>query len=204
MRKAIPFLIPLLLSAPMLYAQQKQPLAKKQITNFNQQRQQTEPTELKMDAGLLQITKREREKNRDAYINLATLDAKNGVQGNKKDAAEITTVKADAKVAVNITGKITPELVKSITNAGGVIVSSSKESGLIVANIPATSLQAIAESPYVKQISLVPNQDAAVIKGEKVSLAVSNNSGKKDDGNIMAESVQKSRRQAQAVKQAVE
>lgn len=203
MRKAIPFLIPLLLSAPMLWAQQKQPLAKKQINGLIQKHQQAGlPAELKLDAELLQVVKREREKKSTDYVSLATLNVTSGAHVNKKDAVGITATQTNATVAVNITCEITPELVKVITNAGGVIVSSTKESNLIVANLPETSLQTIAESPSVKQINLAQSKNATDIKSGRVNQALISNTGKKDDRNIMAESVKKSR--GLAVKPTVE
>lgn len=104
MRKAIPFLIPLLLSAPMLQAQQKPPLAKNQVTALKPQPQQADPAALKMDPELLQMVKRERQQNNSGYVDLATVTATDGALRNKKDSAG-SSAKTYDKVAVNITGK---------------------------------------------------------------------------------------------------
>ena len=202
MRKILPFLIPLLLAASMLSAQQKQSSAKKQISNVKQQ-QQADAAILKMDPGLLQMVKREREQSKAGYMSLAKLNTNAGAQSNKRnDAAPVATGKTNAKVAVNITCKVTPEFVKIITDAGGVIVSSSKENGLVVANVPAASLQTIAASSYVEQISPAQSPEPGAVKAEKVNPVVSSNTSRNSTMNIMSESVQKYRKQAQSVKQA--
>lgn len=202
MRKKLYFLVPLLLAAFMLQAQQKQLSAKSQISNLKQQHQQVNPDELKMDPGLLQMVKREREQSKAGYVSLEKANTNPRAQANKKnDAAPVATTKPDTKVAVNINCKVTPELIKIITDAGGVIVKSSKENGLVVANIPAAALQKIAASSYVEQISQLQSQDAVAVKGEKIDQQINNNPGRNSTKNIMSESVQKYRKQAQAVKQ---
>lgn len=97
---------------------------------------------------------------------------------------------------VDIKCMVTPALVKLITDAGGVLLSSSKDDNIITAKIPAAALTKIAASSDVKQIS--PSAAAAVPATKGEVIGVSNNAVKNINSSksIVSESVLKSRGQS--------
>ena len=170
MRKFFLFLIPMLLPAIMLNAQQVQPSEKEPQT----------PMQKKMNYQLLHPAK-----------------AKRGQAVPDDIAASVTGNKTTSdKVPVDITCMVTPALVKIITDAGGEIISSSKENNIISAKVPAAALQKIATSADVKQISQSPapviNPSAAkseILKSNKLT------NDKSFTRNFISETVLRSRKQ---------
>jgi hypothetical protein len=106
-----------------------------------------------------------------------------------------TTITGDI---VDIKCMVTPALVKIITDAGGVLISSSKEDNIITAKVPNAALVKIAASPDVKQISQSQTTAIDAAKGQVVG---SNSSvkGINSSKSIISESVLKSKGQSQAV-----
>jgi len=74
------------------------------------------------------------------------------------------SVDAQAKVPVEIKCIVTPTLLNTITSQGGEIVSSSAETNLILAKLPATALEKIAASNDVKSISKVSSGTTTAIR----------------------------------------
>ncbi len=96
---------------------------------------------------------------------------------------------------VDIKCRVTPALVKLITDAGGVLISSSKEDNIITAKVPADALQKIASSSDVKHIrqSPIPAPNPAAAKSG--TLAGNSSGNTSFSRNIISETVLKARKQ---------
>jgi len=128
-----------------------------------------------------------------------------GQTAPKEQGATAANLNAPASGTAAITGEfvdikcmVTPALVKIITDAGGVLISSSKEDNIITAKIPAAAIQKIAASPDVKQISPSPAPNMATAKSESLNGGHVGN-GINSSKSIISPSVLKSKGLSQQV-----
>ncbi|MEO8753106.1 MAG: S8 family serine peptidase [Casimicrobiaceae bacterium] len=68
----------------------------------------------------------------------------------------VVTRVGSGDVKVDITGSVSPELLRAVTDAGGVVLFQSAEFGAITATLPITAVSAIADRQDVKRIRLTP------------------------------------------------
>jgi Subtilase family len=69
---------------------------------------------------------------------------------------DVVTRVGSGDVKVDITGTVSAELLRAITDAGGVVLFQSAEFGAITATLPITAVSAIADRSDVKRIRMTP------------------------------------------------